>query len=682
MKLTSFRVTEFKSVRDSNEIRSGDVTCLVGKNEAGKTALLQALYRLNPVVDEHGTYDVTDDFPRIDVEDYQQDLEAGRREPTAVVKATFQLEDEDLVDLEDELGEILPNRELTLSKGYQGNLVIGLRVDEGALLKNLIEEADLPAKVKKEATKRKTLAELSEFLSALTTEYQSAVKKANQIEDPNAKKKALEAARAQADPPGAVPLRATLAKIQERGPVIYVWQEYLKEHFPQFLYFDEYYQMSGQANVQAMKKRQAEGKLLDSDRPMLGLIDLARLDLDNLLDPKRTEKLLAKLNGASNHLSKQILKYWSQNQHLRIGFDLRPGLPEDPPELQGGMNLLGRVHDSKHFVDTPLGSRSKGFLWFFSFLAWFSQQKKKSEKLILLLDEPGLFLHAKAQGDLLRYIEAELKPHHQVIYSTHSPFMVDPTQFDRVRIVEDKTMETDGGLPPERQGSKVSEDVLEVGRDSLFPLQGALGYELAQTLFVGPNCLIVEGASDLLAIQAMSSVLEEEGREGLSQDWVLTPVGGSDKVPTFVALIGAQQGMRVATLIDLQRKDKQRIENIFRGKLLRKERVRTYADFNGKGEADLEDMFEPDFYLKLVNEEYGKALSKPVVLSDLPQGGERLLPRLEKHFESSPLAGTTKFNHYRPARYFAENQTALKPELSAATLDRFEEAFKALNALL
>jgi hypothetical protein len=289
---------------------------------------------------------------------------------------------------------------------------------------------------------------------------------------------------------------------------------------------------------------------------MLGLIELARLDLDQILAPKRTETLISSLEGASNHLSKQVLKYWSQNKHLRVKFDVRQGQPEDPLELRSGMNLLGRVDDSVHLVSTPLGTRSKGFVWFFSFLAWFSQQKKKNQPMILLLDEPGLVLHGTAQADLLRYIEHELKPHHQVVYTTHSPFMVDAGRFDRVRIVEDKSMDADEELPLQEQGTKVYSDVLSVDEGSLFPLQGALGYELAQTLFVGPNTLIVEGPSDLLYLQAFSSILEASNRLSLSQRWTVTPVGGADKVPTFVALLGAQKKMKVATLIDIQNKDR------------------------------------------------------------------------------------------------------------------------------
>jgi hypothetical protein len=92
---------------------------------------------------------------------------------------------------------------------------------------------------------------------------------------------------------------------------------------------------------------------------------------------------------------------------------------------------------------------------------------------------------------------------------------------------------------------------------------------------------VVEGVSDLIYLQVMSALLEEEGRTGLSPKWTVTPVGGSDKVPTFVALLGAQRGMKVATFIDIQNKDQQSIENLFKRKLLKKNHVLTFADFTG-----------------------------------------------------------------------------------------------------
>lgn len=260
--------------------------------------------------------------------------------------------------------------------------------------------------------------------------------------------------------------------------------------------------------------------------------------------------------------------------------------------------------------------------------------------------------------------------------------MVDPQHFERVRIVQDKGIDTFEELPLEEEGTKVLTDVLEATGDSLFPLQGALGYEIYQTLFVGPNSLVVEGVSDLLYIQTMSALLEKEGRQGLSSQWVITPVGGSDKVFTFVALIGAQKGLNVATLIDLQKKDQQTIENLYKKKLLQKKCVLTFANFTDTDEADIEDMFDADLYLKFVNEEFQSVLQKPIAANELNINIPRINVRLEIYFKANPLKNKVRFSHYRPARYFSENVSFLQSSISKVTLDRFEKAFESINALL
>ena|SRR5437773_8105760 len=77
-----------------------------------------------------------------------------------------------------------------------------------------------------------------------------------------------------------------------------------------------------------------------------------------------------------------------------------------------------------------------------------------------------------------------------------------------------------------------------------------------------------------------------------------------DKVPTFAALFHAQEGLKIAALLDLQKKDQQKIENLYKQKLLQQNHVLTFSDFTNMKEADIEDMFEPDFYLELVNGAY------------------------------------------------------------------------------
>src|SRR6266853_2577699 len=92
MKLRTVQVKEFRSIWDSNPFQVDRVACLVGKNEAGKTAILEALYRLNPIIENDGEFNVTYDYPKSEVENYQQDMESKRRQPAEVISVTVDLE--------------------------------------------------------------------------------------------------------------------------------------------------------------------------------------------------------------------------------------------------------------------------------------------------------------------------------------------------------------------------------------------------------------------------------------------------------------------------------------------------------------------------------------------------------------------------------------------------------------
>ena len=654
MTLKKVRIENFQSIQDSNEFEIGDVTCLVGKNESGKTALLKALYRLNPI-ETHVSFDRVDDYPRHYMPGYLDSIEdsdkQGRElEHPIVVHATYELDQSDIDAIAAVYGpkclkDTPPT--VTFHKGYE-NVTTGsnLNLAKEEIIKYLVDSADLPPLLQ----------------ARLNSESVEEMVETLRMHDDQT--------------PSVTGLAESLAGISEAGLDELVY-EILEDRIPKFLYFDEYYRLAGQDNVDALMERLSSESLHESDYPLLGLIDLAGLTLNQIRDPKRTEALIARLEAAENRLTQQALPYWSQNRHLRMAFDIRPAHSDDPDGMQSGMNIWGRVKDTTRNVSTSLGTRSRGFVWFFSFLAWYSKIRKEEGNLILLLDEPGLFLHAKAQADLLRYFEEELKPHHQLIYTTHSPFMVDPKRFDRVRIVQDLSIDKNPDqLAEDEQGTRVITEVLDATSDSLFPLQGALGYDIHQTLFVGPNCVIVEGVSDLLYIQTISTILQENGKEGLNSDWTITPVGGVDKVPTFVALIGAQSNLNIAVLIDYQTGQQNR-ENLYKKKLLKKKNVLTYAEYVESNEADVEDMFDPEFYIKLVNGAFGATMD----YAELPQG-PRVIRRLEQYIEDNPLPKDAPFNHYRPAFYFSKNVSTLADELPDFVLDRFQRAFDALNKLL
>lgn len=648
MKLKSVQVKSFKSIWDSNEFDIDEVTCLVGKNESGKTALLQAIYRLNPVESEHANFDVRIEYPRQSVSKYRREVERKERKHDEVAIATFELEKSEVSEVQKVFGKDcfkVDNPTLRISKGYSNRLVIyDLDIDEEAILKHLIAVANLPVEENRKLLDQSNMRDAYAVLCEMEVSSE---------------------------------LFDRVHRIIERGLSVHIYQEVLQKRVPKFLYFDELYMMRGQDNLDGFVQRIRDESLEEHDYPLLGLIELAGLDPELLLDADHTQSLTADISAAENELTQMIMPYWTQNKYLRMKFDVREARSNDPKGMTSGTNIWGLVVNTRHNVELPIGSRSRGFVWFFSFLAWYSYIRREVEDLVLLLDEPGLSLHAKAQEDLLLYIEKELRPHHQVVYTTHSPFMVDPRKLESARIVQDMSMERRPGGQAKNLGTEVLSNVHSATGDTLFPLQSALGYEIYQNLFIGPNCLIVEGVSDLMYIETMSGLLEEKNRESLSGDWTVTPVGGVTNVPTFVALIGAQGNLKLALLIDNHKSDEQKIGNLYREKLLSQRNILTYADFVSQREADVEDMFDVDFYLDLVSKEY----EATIAVSDLPPGG-LILKRLEAYLECNQLPNNAAFNHYRPARYLSTNVDSLKANLDVTVLDRWERIFKKLNALL
>ena len=259
MKLIAFHVRDYKSTRDSNPIEVGDVTCLVGKNESGKTSLLKALYKLNPIILEHGKYDVVDEYPRADVEDYRQAIEAGQRKHATVVTATFEVDDSEVEAIENVFGkDVLSDRKLTHSKLYDNSTTVGLDANEKIAGTKLLNDAGMGGEVK--SSSWKTLKELEtvwESVAKQKTEASTEAKsKLANITDPDEKKKAETSASQLEESNHSKQGRASLAKIIQRGLNLHIWDTFLKPKMPKFLYFDEYYQMEGHVNIEALKQRQ------------------------------------------------------------------------------------------------------------------------------------------------------------------------------------------------------------------------------------------------------------------------------------------------------------------------------------------------------------------------------------------------------------------------------------------
>ncbi len=501
--------------------------------------------------------------------------------------------------------------------------------------------------------------------------------------------------------------KSWLARIQQRidktkWDSIVGWEvwEWLKPHMPKFAFFGEYELLPSKINLTDLANRVTQAqtwKAQNPDQParnapkvfesqhrgVLALLRMADISVEDFTRPSGYEPLKARLESVSIQLTDQILEFWKQNEDLEVEVDIKTD-PSDVAPFNNGPNLYLRIKNRRHRgVSTPFRQRSRGFTWFFSFLVWFDSVQHQLEgnrelrgrDLILLLDEPGLNLHALAQADFLRYID-DLSTKHQVLYTTHSPFMVHTDRLHQVRVVEDRV----------KVGTVVSDTVSSSDPRTIFPLQAALGWTLAQNLFISERNLLVEGPSDLLYLKALSSILETMGRVGLREEITIVPAGGLDKVVTFIALLGAS-GLKLAILHDYKGRPEQKLEDLVKQKLISPKAVLDASQFRdltslGKSgrPSDTEDLLSPGLYLDYFSRTFEKQLGgKKVTETDLPPG-DRILHRIESYLAGAgtPLRPSGGFNHYAVAsKFVSDPPESVDPD----TLARFEALFRAVNTL-
>ncbi len=616
MRLISVRTENYKSISNTGEVSvEPDVTTLVGKNESGKSAFLEALYRINPAASglrQH--FDELRDYPR-----RRRNTDRGRIPSVRPIWATFELETEDVRAVEEKLGNgIFRSNSVVVSKSYENTMSYEYDLDQAAVVRQFASDARLT----------------EELIDGIIT-----------LED---LRQALEGREELSEP--ARNLLEDLRGFDVDEEV----QAVLAQRLPKFLYFGNYSTLPGRFSINEIQQAN-EQDLDEGKRTALAFLRLAGVEAKEFIE-EEYEARKAALEAAAVQITDEVFEYWSQNKDLRVEVDVdfRPQ-PQQPQTRVPHLEI--RIWNDRHRVSINFGERSTGFVWFFSFLAYFSEFRDKEERLVLLLDEPGMGLHAAAQADLLRFIDERLAPDLQVIYTTHSPFMIDATALERVRTVEDK----DG------EGTKISADVLAVSSDTRFPLQAALGYQLSQTLFVGPDNLIVEGPGDILYFQVLSSHLRSLGRTGLDPRWVLVPAGGVDKIPTFIALLGSQ--LNLAVILDVSARGNQRVDSMVNRGMLEPSKLYPLTRITKTSEADVEDLFSVGFYLELLRASGIANIQE----KDLAPG-TRVLSRVEQH--------VGRFDHYRPAAYLQREQQDLLPKVDADTLHRFESLFEEVNAAL
>ncbi len=560
MRLLAFRVENYRNIEDSGWIELEQVTALVGRNESGKTTLLKALHKFNPATAE--PYDAQREFPRD-----RYTTQYGRQTAWPVCSVRFALEGTIAATLAGLLpqGATLP-RTATATRRYDVRLTVGFDppLAVAALPATAIVEAlDVFGKAA-----RRLEAGQPEHAEAMKAERAALMAWATAGKDrfrgianlnTTAGVQNLEAFRTDADghstPASADLFDALQASVEpvldlarrpDPGPQA---RQAVADAMPVFIYFENYGILDSAVwlprFIEDAKREPAAPRVrtINAMFRKVGLSaeDLQRLGVENgaaysarnqpvppevsAADQRRKEERAIKLSSASAAITGQFGDWWSQRRH-RIRYD-----------ADGDFFRIWVSDHRRPNVEIELESRSKGFQWFLSFYLVFLVESDEGHKdAVLLLDEPGLNLHPTAQQELIAFFE-NLSQRNQLVYSTHSPFLIDGENLQRVRPV----VEGDDGH------TRVSEPGMwPKDRETIFPLQAAAGYAMLRNLLSRHDNVLVEGMTDYYLLTALSHHCAGKGLAALPETTHIVPCGGVPMVSKLAALF---LGERVRPLV-------------------------------------------------------------------------------------------------------------------------------------
>lgn len=580
--LTSFRVTKFRSIIDSGELSINDCMCLVGTNESGKTNLLLALHKLNPA--DGALIDPLADYPRKQYLTYEA---SAAQEP--FIRATFALDASSREQLMSFIGVGYPTELLAtveVARYYTGSYEVNFPASFLEQYPNRYIHArlsafwetylasDLITRDKEENTQ-----DLREFIDRLQTllpesgslgEYDVYNLVAQIDEFIMVKYSRRQPFRVFVDEQLKTPLENIARLLANKRIVLSVDQQRLfLEQLPRFVYYSEYSNLDAEIylphviqnstrqdlNVREQAKVHTLTVLFDFvrlkpeeiltlgsevrhtkilTRDSYGRIERTEVEpaLENTVDQERENKKKREiiLQTASAQLTKAFRDWWRQgNYRFRFQAD--------------GNHFRIWVSDEKRTEEIELDGRSKGLQWFFSFFLTFrAEQANGHANCILLLDEPGLSLHPVAQQDLLTFLHS-LSRTNQLIYTTHSPFMIGSQAVGNLNMMY---------VGPDGH-SAVSDSFRASTSDanaSFYPIRAALHLRMADQLLTGRSPVLVHAVSSQIYLQLMQSYLLRTGNHPATNDLLFVPATSVADLEPLSRVLVQQAGSLPYVLLD------------------------------------------------------------------------------------------------------------------------------------
>ena len=615
MKLAQFRVRNFKSVQDSGVIKCENITNLIGVNEAGKSNLLLALWKLNPA--RNGEIIFTSDMPVEKLAEYRTNPEQHY-----FIDAEFKIIKKDLIeDLSNEFCTDAGIFDYVLvSRNYAGKYIVKFPKFEkrGITIKNILLDkiGDFKTKVNdlsnagkgEDGFKESLIEKLDALLSKIeietnisTNQYLKLKEEVHQIEKSSMATSSINPRIDEfAEKFSGLDEIVNFLNKEEKSNI----RDLIIKNLPNFVYYANYGNLDSEIYLPKVIKdfkstKEHSEKFNAKIRTLKVLFDYVNLSPDEIMEmgqysyrtkeygtitelteeqikagQEKTKEREVLLNSASTKLTKDFKEWWKQGDYI---FDLRAD----------GEYFRIWVSDEKRPARIPLEDRSTGLQWFLSFFMVFLVESKDSHKnCILLLDEAGTSLHPMAQKDLLNFFE-NLSITNQIITTTHSPFLVDVNHLERTKVV----------FVDDKGYTKVSED-LRAGEKkknvtgAVYAVHAALGLSVSEGLLNGCNLIVVEGQSDQFYLNAIKQYLISTNKISPVKEMIFVPAGGVKSVKQLTSLIaGKQQELPVVVL------DSDKSGEDYASKLEKelyyndKDKILMIKNFVGIENAEMEDLF-------------------------------------------------------------------------------------------
>ncbi len=671
MRLRKFRVRAFRCIHDSGEIKVGDLASFVGRNESGKTTILEALTLLNKDT-KTSELDLCDEMTeelKSEIKLAEGDFELSEKE-TALIREKF------------------PNlQDIKKLKIYRTNKEPRVQYDFGDI------------KISGEASKRLNSWEnfvdrIQSFVNSMPNEVRIRVDTKFLLAPPPRTRDVFMDMMAEFN--NNIYLLAS-----EHPMIISEWKKIYQdldiifdnmligttersalENFiedklhPRFVYFSDYKKILGNIDLEEFL-RETRGirpkgleyiEEFDKAETVMNLFYLAELDAEKLEEAQNSPSRLIKLlHTASRRLSDRLNPAW-KGDPIHVELRWNPG------------NVLSVVISDVHKDGTVtntglLNRRAEGFKWTFSFIVNFAAETQKAElkEAILLLDEPARNLHPAQQrgiSDLLKGLAGS----NQILYATHSPFMIFDYTPGNLLVVE---------LDKRRHLSKIYYDYWNADDQTLIPILYGLSRGLVESVVdkqIGFNSrpvIIVETMSDCMYLNAFDKFLKDPN---LSMNPLnIVPAYSKNSVMSL-AIFYRNHGYDTFILLDNTDESRQissRLEsNGFKSVQM------IFFEIGGQPKQFLEDLLVDNDYLYAVNQTYEVKLRKEgyttLTKEDVENRGKKsIIDNLNEIWKENHHLGWENFDREEICRYICEKISLGETDfLSDKTKDQFRGIYR------